>query len=92
MIEVSEELHLEEAKRLNNECKAPCLPQHEDVIGAKFESRRYVEAGCQLRVLVALSSKESSYYLWVSSPLVSAVGLNAAGHEEKPVLLPGIEP
>jgi len=83
---------LEEAKRLNNECKTPCIPQHEDVTGAKFLSRRYLEASCLLHVLVVLPSRESPYYLSVSSPLVMAVILNAAGHEEKPVPLPEIEP
>jgi hypothetical protein len=79
-------------ERLKNDCKVPCVPQHEEIIGAKFESRRYVEASCQLHVLVALTSRESPYFLWVSRPLVIAWGSNAAGHEEKPVPIPGIEP
>ena len=51
-----------------------------------------MEASCLLHVLVALPSRVSPYYLSVSSPLVIAMVLNAAGREEEPVSLPGIEP
>jgi len=65
------------------------VPKHEDVTGAKFVFRRYLGASCLLHVLVVVPSRESPFYLSVSSPLVMQMVLNAAGHEKS--LFPFLE-